>query len=342
MLDDYFIVAGLVILSGLFSGLTLGMFSLNISDLETKIELGDKDAKSIYSVRKNSFLLLCTLLLGNTAVNSTLSIFLGSIASGVVAGFVATGLIVVIGEILPQAAFNKHAMKFCARLVWFVKFFQIVFYPITKPLSVGLNALLGDEDHAVLSKREIGEIVKKQEDTPESPIDEDEERIILGALSFSDKLASDIATPATVCYYLNQDTEINQTLLEELRTKGFSRIPIYNDTPDNMVGLLYVKDLITIIGDEKEYTAKEIVRTTKLFKIDESTKLDVLFNELIKRKIHLALLYDEFGCFAGIVTLEDIIEEILSVEIVDEQDQVEDMQEFALKKSQSRNIQQNG
>ncbi len=337
MLVDYFIVTGLVILSGLFSGLTLGMFSLNKPDLETKIELGDKDAKNIYSVRKNSFLLLCTLLLGNTAVNSTLSIFLGSIASGIIAGFTATGLIVIIGEILPQAVFNRHAMKYCAKLVWFVKIFQFIFYPITKPLSLALHALLGDDDQAVLSKREIGEIVKKQEDTPESPIDEDEERIILGALSFSDKMASDIATPATVCYYLNEDTEINQTLLEELKTKGFSRIPIYSDTPDNMVGLLYIKDLITIIGNEKEYTAKEIARKTKLFKIDESTKLDVLFNELIKRKIHLALLYDEFGCFSGIVTLEDIIEEILSVEIVDEQDQVEDMQEFALKKSQNRN-----
>jgi metal transporter CNNM len=337
MLSDYFIVIGLVMLSGLFSGLTLGMFSLNISDLETKIELGDKQAKSIYSVRKNSFLLLCTLLLGNTAVNSTLSIFLGSIASGVIAGFVATGLIVVLGEILPQAAFNKHAMKFCARLVWFVKIFQFIFYPVTKPLSIILHKTLGAEDHAVLSKRELGEIVKKQEDTPESPIDEDEERIILGALSFSDKIASDIATPATVSYYLKEDTDINQTLLEELKTKGFSRIPIYSDTPDNMVGLLYVKDLITIIGNDTDYKAKDIARTAKLFKIDETTKLDVLFNELIKRKVHLALLYDEFGCFAGIVTLEDIIEEILSVEIVDEQDQVEDMQEFALKKSQIRN-----
>ena len=128
MLSNYFIVFGLVVLSGLFSGLTLGMFSLNITDLETKIELGDKRAKSIYSVRKNSFLLLCTLLLGNTAVNAALSIYLGSIASGLIAGFVATGLIVILGEILPQATFSKHAMAFCSRLVWFVQIFQLLFY----------------------------------------------------------------------------------------------------------------------------------------------------------------------------------------------------------------------
>ena len=337
MITHYLIAGGLVILSGLFSGLTLGMFSLKTSFLERKIEVGDKRAKRIYSVRKNGSLLLCTLLLGNTAVNAVLSIFLGSIASGIVAAITATGLIVIVGEILPQAYFHKYAMSFSYYLVWYIRFFQIVLYPITKPLSLLVDKMLGEEIQDGLSKRELGEIVKSQEDSPASPIDEDEERIILGALSFSDKTAKDIATPETVCYYLNENTEINQSALEEIHKKGFSRIPIYSETPDNMIGLLYVKDLLTVIGDEKTYTTGELHRKAKLFSIDENTKLDVLFNELIKRKVHLALLYDEFGCFSGIVTLEDIIEEILSVEIVDEQDQVEDMQKFALSQSQARN-----
>ena len=93
-----------------------------------------------------------------------------------------------------------------------------------------------------------------------------------------------------------------------------------------------------MIGDPKTYNVGEICRTSYLCKVDESTRLDSLFNELIRQKVHLALLYDEFGCFSGIVTLEDIIEEILSVEIVDEQDQVTDMQKFAMSKSQTRNI----
>ena len=110
----YLIVIGLVILSGLFSGLTLGMFSLGLTDLHTKMKLGDKRAKRIYPVRKNGNLLLCTLLLGNVAVNSTMAVFLGEISSGVFAMLVSTGLIVVFGEIIPQATFTRFALPICA------------------------------------------------------------------------------------------------------------------------------------------------------------------------------------------------------------------------------------
>ncbi len=107
---DYFIVILLVVLSRIFSGLTLGFFSLNKDDLERKAELGDERAKKIYKLRKNGNLLLCTLLIGNVAVNSTLSIFLGSIVSGFTAGIMATALIVVFGEIVPQASFSRFAL----------------------------------------------------------------------------------------------------------------------------------------------------------------------------------------------------------------------------------------
>ena len=107
---DYFIVLVLVSFSALFSGLTLGFFSLNRDDLQRKSELGDKKAKKIYSIRKRGNLLLTTLLVGNVAVNATLSIYLGSIASGFIAGIIATGLIVVFGEIVPQATFSRFAL----------------------------------------------------------------------------------------------------------------------------------------------------------------------------------------------------------------------------------------
>ena len=323
-------------MSGLFSGLTIGLFSLSISDLETKIGIGDKRAKKIYSVRKNGNLLLTTLLLGNVGVNTTLSIYLGSVASGLIAGVLATSLIFLLGEILPQAIFSRYAMRFGYRFIWFIQIFWVLLYPITKPISILLDKLLGLERITILSKQELGEIIKKQEDEPNSPIDEDEERIILGALSFSEKKAIDILTPTTVSYYLNENTGINQTLLEEIKTRGFSRIPIYHNTPDNMVGILYVKDLINI-DPHKGIIAGDIARKNKLFKVDESTKLDLLFNELIKRRTHLTLIFDEFGAFSGIVTLEDIVEEILSVEIVDEQDEITDLQKHAKDKQDIKN-----
>jgi metal transporter CNNM len=325
---DYFIVFVLLFLSGVFSGLTIGMFSLGLTTLERKIKLGDKRAVKIYNIRKNGSLLLVTLLLGNVAVNSAMAIFLGSIAAGFVAGLLATGLIVIFGEILPQAFFSRYALSFGAKFVWIVKFFIILFYPVSKPLSMLLDYVLGKEMPAIWSKQEIQEIIKHHEDSPDSSIDEDEERIILGALTFSDKTAVDIMTPKTVVYFLNDQKIIGQELLDEIREKGFSRIPVYNQKTDDMTGILYSKDLIGI-NTEKEIKVADLVKDNEVVSVESNTKLDFLFNLLIKKRVHMAFIFNEFGVFYGIVTLEDIIEEILKIEIVDEDDKIDDMQLFA-------------
>lgn len=325
---EYLIVAALVILSGLFSGLTLGMFSLSISSLERKIRMGDKRAIIILPIRQNGSLLLCTLLLGNVAVNSAIAVFLGSIATGVIAGLVATGLIVTLGEILPQAIFTRHALSFSAKTIWILKIFLILLYPVAKPLSLLLDLLLGKEIPPIWSKQEIKEIIRHHEDSPESTIDADEERIVLGALTFSEKKAYDILTPKTVVYYLKEGDVLDSTLLNQIKDRGFSRIPVYKDNPDNMTGILFIKDLIGYdIDDEK--SVGELCRKDKMLFIDEEYFLDFVLNTLIKNKVHMAFVYNEFGAFIGIVTLEDIIEEILSVEIVDEADKIEDLQKHA-------------
>ncbi|MEI6090381.1 MAG: CNNM domain-containing protein [bacterium] len=336
MIYSYLIIAGLVLMSAIFSGMTIGMFSFRTEDLEAKMNSGDIRAARVFHLRKNPSLLLSTLLMGNVAVNSAISIYLGSLASGLIAVLIATGLITLVGELFPQALFSRHTMRYIPYFLWFVRLVEVILYPITKPLSLLLDLMLGKEKNKVLSKKEISEIIKKQEDEPGSDIDADEERIILGALTFSDKTAINIGTPATVVYYLNESTEINTQLIEEIVRHGFSRIPLYSNTPDNMTGILYVKDLIKLIGQSRTITVGEISRVNKILKVDEDIKLDILFNELIKSKIHLAILYDEFGAFSGIITLEDIVEEILSVEIVDEQDEFTDMQKVAKDKSKLR------
>ena len=124
---EYLISLVLVLLSGLFSGLTLGLLSLDTQSLARRAKRGDKAAEVIYPVREKGNLLLTTLLLGNVAVNTTLSIFLGSIASGLVAGITATALIVVFGEIIPQAVISRYALWFGAKTVLFTKFALILF-----------------------------------------------------------------------------------------------------------------------------------------------------------------------------------------------------------------------
>lgn len=327
---NYLIVAALVILSGTFSGLTLGLFSLDLTSLERKLKLGDKRAKKIYPVRKNGNLLLCTLLLGNVAVNSAMAIFLGSITEGVIAGVISTGLIVIFGEIIPQAVFSRFALTVGAHTAWLVRFLIILMFPVTFPLAFILDKALGKELPTIWNKKEIAEIIKSHEDSPDSTLDRDEEKIILGALTFSEKEASQIMTPRTVLYGLEETTEINEMILKEIKDKGFSRIPVYDKTPDTITGVLFIKSLLGY--HEKGLTVGAASRKEDLLFVKQTIKLDKLFNLLLTRKTHIAFLFDPYGILMGIVTMEDIIEEILNTEILDEDDNVMDMQELAKKR----------
>jgi metal transporter CNNM len=322
----YLITIVLVSFSALFSGLTLALLSWDKSELERKAAIGDKKAKKVYEVRKNGNLLLCTLLIGNVAVNSALAIFLGQIASGVVAGVMATALIVVFGEIIPQATFSRYALEVGAKTAWLVKIFIFIFYPICYPMAWVLDKVLGDEMDTIYSKQELIKIVEEHQIAVESDIDADENRIIKGALSFSDKKVRSIMTPRTVIYALNVDEILDDRLLNEIKTNGFTRVPVYKQNIDNCVGILNVKDLINIeLGTalSKIYNEERLIDTT----YDET--LDDLLNQFIKTKVHIAIVKDEYGVVQGVVTLEDVVEEVFNIEIVDETDNVVDLQQFA-------------
>lgn len=327
---DFLIVAVLVLLSGAFSGLTLGFFSLNLTSLERKMKLGNKMAQKVYPVRKNGNLLLCTLLFGNVAVNSTMAIFLGNIATGFVAGLISTGLIVVFGEIIPQAVFSRFALKLGANTVWLVRIFIFLLYPIAYPMAKALDWALGEELATIWDKREIEEIIRHHEDNDESEIDEDEERIVLGALGFSDMTAKMIATPRPVVFSLAEDKVIDLPLILSIKEKGFSRIPVYkNNNSDNIEGVLLVKDLLGFdITSGK--TVGNLMRS-EILSVKEEITLDNLLNHFLAAKKHLACIYDEFGVFHGVVSLEDVIEEILKAEIIDEADKARDMRVVAAK-----------
>ncbi|WP_027392458.1 CNNM domain-containing protein [Aquimarina latercula] len=327
---EYLIVTILVILSGSFSGLTLGFFSLNITSLERKIKLKDKRAIKVYPIRKRGNLLLCTLLIGNVAVNSAAAIFLGEIASGLIAGIISTVLIVIFGEIIPQAVFSRFALSLGAKTVWLVKIFIFLLYPVAYPLSLLLDKMLGEELQTVWSKREIKEIIKHHEENEDSDIDKDEERILIGALSFSETTALHIMTPKPVLYTLEKGTLLDQNKLIEIREKGFTRIPVYDTTEDNVIGILYSKDLIGIVEEGK--IVGDYLTNKNPIMVKETIQLDALMNHFIKQKMHLALVFNTFGTFIGVVTLEDIIEEIIKVEIVDEADLTDDMQHLAIEK----------
>ncbi len=325
---DYIIVSILLAFSALFSGLTLGLMSLDVPELKRKMSLGNKDAERVYAVRHRGNLLLTTLLVGNVAINSTLAIFLGSIASGLVAGLLSTCLIVVFGEIIPQAACSRYALVFGAKTAWMVRIFICIFYPITAPIAWLLNKALGEELGTIYSKKELIKIVEEHEHDPNSEVDSEEAHIIEGALTFSSKMVRDIMTPRTVVYALSSSRIVDQSLIEEFVESGFSRVPVYKDSPDNIIAVVLLRNLLF-----KDAVGKTIeqVADGKVSIVSEETKLDDLLLLSINERVHLHIVGGEFGGMSGVVSLEDILEEILKIEIVDEDDAHVDMRAYARK-----------
>lgn len=314
MWQNLIIVITLVVLSGTFAGLTLALFGIRLTTLERKVSLGDKRALKVYKIRKQGNLLLCTLLLGNVASYTIMAIFLGSITSSVIAGFVATALIFIFGEILPQAVFPRYALQIGAKLSWLVWVLIVIFYPVAAPIAWLLDRILGEEPPVLWSKDELREIIKFHEDVGDGIIDKDEERIILGALSFSDLKVSDILIPREHVFYLSPKDEVTPQLLDEIRVKGFSRLPVIDNELNKPIGILYIKELI---GQAEGKTVEDFFSTQNLLMVREAMRLDELLNLLVAQKMHMVIVVDKRQHFRGVATLEDIMEEILITELED-------------------------
>lgn len=326
------LVIVLILMSATFSGLTIGMFSIGLSDLKRKVKEGNRQAEKIYSIRKNGNFLLCTLLLGNVAVNSAISVVMSDIASGFTAASISTGAIFIFGEVFPQALFSRHAFNVGARTTWLVKIFMFIMYPVAKPLSMLLDFVFGKELSQRFNKHELELLL---EDHVENGIDSDEKRIMVGAMKFSDKKAIDVVTPSTILFAIEGSTILTKEVVEKIKEEHYSRIPVYNEDKENILGILYAKDLLGL-DINLNLKAEDLCRKENLLHIEEIHGLNSLLNHMIQTKVHMSFVFNEFGSLTGVVTLEDIIEEILKVEIMDENDTVADLQNFA--KNTNRNV----
>lgn len=318
-MDDYAISLLLISLSAIFSGLTLGYFTLNTQNLKRQAKLGNTEAQRILPIREKGNQLLTTLLFGNVAVNAILSVYLSTIASGITAALSATVLIFLFGEIIPQAVLSRHAMKFGSLAAPFVRLLMFICAPITFPIAWILDAALGDEMPSVYSKHEIMEIVSEHEDSEYSPIDEDEERIIRGALQFSHTTVREVMTPAQKVQMFEKNQKLNDMLFEEITNLGFSRYPIYGGKRENIIGILFAKYLLVEEVDISIKDTDEAFETDYLIARPEET-LDTVLTRVLKKKKHMCIVMNRHERFMGVITLEDIIEEIIQHEITDEDD----------------------
>lgn len=320
-----------VFFSALFSSLTIGLMSLDLAALRRKIKHGDKDAEKVYELRKNGMLLLTTLLLGNAASSSFFAILLGSMLHGVVAGIMATVLLFLLGEILPQSVVSRFPLKFGARTAPIIRVIMWILWPVCYPISWVLNKLLGEEAPTRYSKHELLSIIENdtaQDEKEGQQVDQDEKRIARGAFSFSHRLVENVMTPNTVAKIVKENDVIDEKFLAELKESGYSRVPVQTEDPNQFVGLLYLKDLLGIALPAK---VRDVMDGTVHF-VNTKDPLDVVLNQFIKTRIHLFVVLDEFGGFEGVITVEDIIEEILGEEIMDEDDDTPDLREVARRK----------
>jgi len=326
----------LVILSGLFSGLTLGLLGLDVIGLQI-VQKGDDRylascAAKIAPVREKGNMLLCTLLFGNVAVNSALSILLADFASGTVGFLLSTFLIVIFGEILPQASCSRYALQVGARCVPLVKLLLYSpLYLVTKPLSLALDWVLGAEVGTIHSRTELMEMLKLQISLGAVDALEGEmaKQVAEGALCFRDKRVEDVMTPLEDAYMLSTEVRLGYEIIREIFETGYSRVPVYGKDKHDYRGLLYTKDLM-LADPEDEMKIGDFIQIfqRKVETFFKTTKLVEVLTIFKKGGTHMGLVrvpnttdsMNPHFEVVGVLTLEDVVEEILQDEIVDETD----------------------
>lgn len=319
------VIVLLVTLSAICSGLNIALMSLGLGDLKRKRKLGNPDAKKVYPLRLNSNLSLASIILTNVGVISATSLvvdhsFGGNdhALQGLYAGIISTLLIVLFGEIFPQAFFSRQALRFTARLAPLLRIMIFVTFPITKPLQLLLDRLLGREQIQIQTRRELGILIGEHLTNEQSELDEDEVEIMQGALSLSEKRVRDIMTKLRNVYWLTPSTTIDDEKIDEIKSKGFSRIPIFDAKLTRCYGVLLMKDLVDVDFDTNPQKIYDLpLHPTEI--VGSKTALDTMFRKFIRSGTHL-LPIERDDEIVGIVTIEDLIEEIVGHEIEDETD----------------------
>eukprot|EP00803_Ostreobium_quekettii_P010420 evm.model.scf_2415.3 EVM.evm.TU.scf_2415.3 scf_2415:19294-23984(+) len=249
----------LVVLSGLFSGLTLGLMSLDAIGLQILAEAGDEREKEcarlIMPVRKHGNLLLCTLLIGNTVVNALLAILLADLSSGIIGLLVSTALIVIFGEIVPQAVCSRYGLFIGAKTLWLTKVVIGIFFVVAYPISKVLDKVLGKEIGTVYSKDELKRLIAIHVENPDaqvtSGLTQDDSRILAGVLEYKDKMVADVMTTIDKVFMMEASTKLNFENTLAIYNTGYTRVPVYEGDRHNIVGILYTKDLILIDPDDE-------------------------------------------------------------------------------------------
>ena len=276
-------------LSGLFSGLNLGLMSLDKTELKIVENCGSakekKYAKIISPLRKRGNFLLCTILLGNVLVNNTLTILMDDLTgSGGAAIVAATIGIVIFGEIIPQAVCSRHGLAIGARTALITRFFMVLTFPLSFPISKILDCVLGEEIGNVYNRDRLRELLKVTEGNLD--LVKDEFNIIAGALELSKKTVIDVMTKLEDVYMLEYDAVLDFETMNEIMKTGYTRVPIFEKERSNIVALLNIKDLAFVDPDDRT-PLKTVCKfyDHPVNHVYDDTKLDVMLEEFKKGRL---------------------------------------------------------
>lgn len=288
------IIVFLVCFAGMMSGLTLGLMSMSLVDLEVLAKSGTptdrKYAVKILPVVKNQHLLLCTLLICNAAAMEALPIFLDSLITAWGAILISVTLILIFGEILPQSVCSRYGLAIGAKVAPFVRVLVWICLPVAYPISKLLDYLLGEGHVALFRRAELKTLVDLHgnEAGKGGELTHDETTIIAGALELSEKTASDAMTPIYDTFAVDINAKLDRELMNLILEKGHSRVPVYYEQPTNIIGLILAKNLLTIHPEDEVPVKNVTIR--RIPRVPETLPLYDILNEFQKGHSHMAVV----------------------------------------------------
>ena len=304
-------------MSGLFSGLNLGLMALDPTTLKIVMESGSTRQKFyanlIYKIRRHGNYLLCTLLLGNVLMNSTLTILLDTVLPGGLYAIITSTLtIVMFGEILPQAICSRHGLLVGAWTLPITLIFLILTFPLSFPISLILDCILGKEIGAVYNREQLLKLLSVTKEHHD--LENDEVDIIGGVLAYKKKTAQDVMTNINDVFCIGIDSVLDFKTMKLIYDSGYSRIPVYKENKENIVHMLYVRDLAFVDPDDKTSLTSHVqFYKHELLHFYEDTRLDEIFKRFLDGKCHLAVIQQIFLDEKGKEKINKAVGKLISV-----------------------------
>lgn len=308
----------LLLCSAIISGSEVALFSLSPTEIDELKEDHNSANNLIAKMVENPKKLLATVLIANNLVNISIVLIspeltnfaFGGIKNPILRDVMDIGLVTFVlllcGEILPKIYANRNNLVFAKRVAYFIYILDTIFTPISLPMksfTVWIQKRLGKTK----SNISVGQLSQALELASEEDTTNEEKKLLESIVSFGNTETCEVMVPRVDIFALSEDTSFSEVLSEIVKI-GYSRIPVYRENLDNITGVIYIKDLLPYI-EKTDFEWTKVMR--KAFFVPENKKLDDLLSEFQEKKIHLAVVVDEYGGTCGIITLEDIMEEIV-------------------------------